>query len=93
MYIIGFTVLAILLFYAGTIIFNGVTYFSRQGQSHFTIGNPWFYALLIINIIILVFVRYFYLYKADVGSIGRTGMDGEPGRKGYRGQQAYLRTC
>ena len=93
MYIIGFTVLAIILFYAGTIIFDGMTYFSRQAQSHFTIGNPWFYALLFINLIILIFVRSFYYHKASVGSIGRTGMDGERGRKGVRGTESYLRHC
>ena len=93
MYIIGFTILAILLFYAGTILFDGVTYFSRQGKTHFTIGNPWFYALLIINVIILIFIRYFYLHKASVGSIGNTGIEGERGRRGTRGEEAYLRTC
>jgi len=56
-----------------------------KDKNIFTMGNPWFYALLIINIIILIFVRYFYLHKADVGSIGKTGMEGERGRKGSRG--------
>lgn len=93
MYVIGFTVLAILLFYAGTIIFDGIMYFSRQGHKHFTIGNPWFYALLFINLIILVFVIYFYNYKASEGGIGKTGMQGERGRKGEHGTQSFLRVC
>ena len=93
MYIIGFTVLAIIVFYAGTILFDGVTYFSRMGQKHFTIGNPWFYALLIINVIILIFVKLFYNHKASVGGIGKTGMEGTRGRKGHEGSEGFLRTC
>jgi hypothetical protein len=93
MYIIGFTVIAIILFYAGTIIFDGLTYFTRQGQKHFTIGNPWYYALVFINLIILIFVMYFYYHKSSVGSIGRTGIEGERGRKGKSGNKSFLSSC
>ena len=93
MYIIGFAVLAILVFYASTILFDGIFYFSRTGNKYFEIGNPWFYGLLIINLIILVFIYQFYQYKASVGSAGDTGLGGFPGKKGRKGQEAYLSRC
>lgn len=93
MYIVGFAVLIILVFYAYTTLSNGITYFSRTGNKYYQLGNPWFYGLLIINIIILTFVYVFYQYKSEIGGIGETGPLGYPGRKGYEGSNYYLRTC
>lgn len=93
MYIVGFVVLLILIYYGFDIVKNAMTYFSKTNNYYLAIGNPWFYGLVGVNIIITIFVIYYYNQKSELGSIGETGEPGMQGKKGQSGNPCYFRSC
>lgn len=93
MYIIATVTFLIIAYYSFDIIKNAIFYYSNTNNNHLKIGNPWFFGLLIINLIIMIFVIYFYNHKSTIGSIGKTGLGGYPGKKGPNGEESYIRVC
>lgn len=93
MYILILTILGSIIFYYWNTIINIFFYIKNLSESHFKIGNPWFASLLFTNILILIFVIYFYNYKNKVSGIGRKGQTGLPGKTGLEGEVDYIRNC
>lgn len=93
MFIIVTVIFIIIAYYSFDIIKNAIFYYSNTNNKSFQIGNPWFFGLLIVNLIIMTFVIYFYNHKSTIGSIGRTGLGGYPGKKGLSGEEAYVSVC
>lgn len=93
MYLLGPVILLILFYYGFDIVKNAMTYFSKTNNYYLAIGNPWFYGLVGVNIIITIFVIYFYYKKNGVGSIGETGNQGMQGKKGPSGNSCYFSKC
>ena len=80
------TIFFSLIFYFGTAIKEAILYFSNFNNKYLSIGNPWFFSLLIINIILLIFIYNFYKVKSGKKSIGLIGFQGYPGIKGQKGE-------
>jgi hypothetical protein len=75
-----------IIFYFGSTIKEALLYYSSFNNKYLGIGNPWFFALLFINILILSFIYYFYHNKSGIRNIGNIGPIGYTGRKGDSGE-------
>lgn len=82
MFIILFTLIAIIVVYffeSIILLFNKF----KTGSNSSSIGNIWFIALLVINILLISFIYGFYNYVSkNTGIQGLTGSAGFPGREG-----------
>lgn len=81
MYFILVVLIIVVLFYYWDIIRSMFDFlYSNYNTPAFSIVNPWFLSLLILNIIILIFQLVFYYSKK-----GETGDKGIMGKQGFSG--------
>lgn len=85
MYLLYTVLFFSILYYFWSAIKHAVMFYSNSNNLHLKIGNPWFYALVFTNVLILWFVCSFYQQKKGVnsaGTIGPIGYNGIPGEAG-----------
>lgn len=79
-----------ILFYFGTTIKEAILYYSNFNSRYLGIGNPWFFSLLFINIILLIFIYNFYKEKSGKNNAGKIGPMGYIGKKGDPGEPCKM---
>ena len=85
MYFLYTVVFLCILYYFWSAIKEAVLYYSQIKNYYLNVGNPWFYALLFTNLLILWFVYTFYKSKSganSAGTLGPVGYRGVPGESG-----------
>ena len=85
-YILYTAIFFSILFYFGTTIKEAILYYSSFNNKYLSVGNPWFFSLLFINILIIIFIYNFYSVKTSKESNGPMGFQGYPGVKGKKGE-------
>lgn len=86
MYLIYGAIIFCIIFYFGSAIKEALLYYSSFNNKYLGVGNPWFFALLFVNILILTFIYIFYKDKSGINNIGKMGPIGYTGVKGEPGE-------
>ena len=89
MYIVFGTFIILIIYLFGSTIVKIFKSYATQSNIGSQIGNLWFVALLIINIIIVCFIYSYYYYKISLA--GNTGPAGSVGLNGLNGDDSN--TC
>mgnify|MGYP001338896273 CR=1 FL=1 len=90
MYFLYTVIFLCILYYFWAAIKEAVLYYSKLDNYYLNIGNPWFYVLLLINILILWFVYSFYQEKIGPNSAGTIGPNGYRGVPGNPGEECKI---
>lgn len=92
MYFLYSVILLCIIYYFWSAIKEAVLYFSKVPNNYLNVGNPWFYALLFTNLLILWFVYNFYKNKSGSNSLGPIGPVGYRGIPGESGKECKICT-